>query len=190
MHLLHSIKKKIIKKIIKNLLHKLKERRLAQNAQAENGAAAREKALSPIDGTVIEMADVPDDIFGQNDIGKGCGIWPASGKLASPIAGTLSTVVVGSHTAIITSDGGMQLLVHVGSSENDTGEKTARILANPDKRIEAGEPLMAFDLKSSAEGEHDQFAIIAVLNSDDYADIELLAHGEIASGQPMLQTVS
>lgn len=185
MHLLHKIRKAIIKKTIKRILGKLKERHDARIAASN----APSKVLAPVAGTVIEMADVPDDIFGQNDIGAGCGIWPDSGQLTSPVSGVIPTTEVGQHTAIIVSDDGVQLLVHVGSSENDAGEKSAKLLVNADQQVKAGDPLMSFTLRADTDKPHDQFVIIAILNSADYAETKLLEKGAVTSGQEMLEVV-
>ena len=191
MSLLHSIKKKIIKKIVARLLQKLIERRktrMAQAGAAQVAGAGTEpgKVLAPVGGAVIEMADVPDDIFGQNDIGGGCGIWPRSGELVSPVVGTIATTSLGAHTVVITTDDGLQLLIHVGSSENDTGEKSAQLHVETDQHVEVGDALMSFTLAADAATRHDQFVIMAILNSADYARVETLHAGDIAAGHELL----
>lgn len=123
------------------------------------------------------MADVPDDIFGQNDIGESCGIRPEGGQLVSPVGGTIATASLGEHTTVITSDDGMHVLVHVGSDENDTGEKTARLLVNAEQHIAVGDPLMSFTNEADGAQQHNRFVIIAILNSGDFASINILQRG-------------
>ncbi|KAI7249267.1 hypothetical protein KC345_g11761, partial [Hortaea werneckii] len=74
----------------------------------------KESVVSPLAGALLPLESLPDEAFASGAMGKGIVIEPSSGRLTSPVNGTVTTVFPTGHAIGITSDGGAELLIHVG----------------------------------------------------------------------------
>ncbi|MFE6857855.1 PTS glucose transporter subunit IIA [Nocardia sp. NPDC057668] len=103
------------------------------------------RVLAPLPGTAIPLSEVPDPVFSAEMVGAGVAIEPpdtdADVTVVAPIAGTI--VKLHPHAAVILSDTGTGVLLHVGI---DTVGKTElfRVRAAEGDRVEIGQPLVTF----------------------------------------------
>ena len=70
--------------------------------------------LAPIRGKVLAQADIPDETFAQGILGPGCGIEPTGKTVYAPFDGTVNQVASTLHAVGLTSEDGIEILVHVG----------------------------------------------------------------------------
>ncbi len=70
--------------------------------------------FSPLNGTVIPLEKVPDPVFSDKVLGDGCAVIPADGKIYSPADGEISSVAETKHAYGISSDDGLEILIHFG----------------------------------------------------------------------------
>lgn len=69
---------------------------------------------APISGEAIPLDKVPDPVFADKVLGDGCAIIPDNGKIYSPVDGKISSVAETFHAYGITSDDGIEIMVHFG----------------------------------------------------------------------------
>ncbi len=69
---------------------------------------------APINGKVIDLEKVGDEVFSKKVLGDGIAIIPSDGKIYSPIDGKVSTIASTNHAYGFTSDDGVEVLVHFG----------------------------------------------------------------------------
>lgn len=72
------------------------------------------KVFSPLNGRAVSLDSVPDPVFSGRVLGDGCAVIPEDGKIYSPVDGKISTVAETLHAYGITSDDGLEILVHFG----------------------------------------------------------------------------
>lgn len=70
--------------------------------------------VAPFDGQVVALNQVPDPVFSDKVLGDGCAIIPKDGKIYSPVNGVISSVTDSKHAYGITSNEGLDILVHFG----------------------------------------------------------------------------
>jgi sugar PTS system EIIA component len=78
-------------------------------------SAAPLTILSPVTGTVVELADVDDPVFSAGLVGPGLAITPdlaEGGLVSAPISGTIAKLHP--HAFVITHESGQAVLVHLG----------------------------------------------------------------------------
>ena len=69
---------------------------------------------SPIKGKVIALSSVKDETFAGEFLGKGVAIQPEEGKVVAPFDGKVTVVMDTKHAIGMTSDSGVEILIHVG----------------------------------------------------------------------------
>ena len=69
---------------------------------------------APFDGDVMDIKDVADPVFSQLMMGDGCAILPTSGIICAPVSGTVTFIINTNHAVCITTDEGLELIVHYG----------------------------------------------------------------------------
>ncbi|TWS20378.1 PTS glucose transporter subunit IIA [Tsukamurella asaccharolytica] len=103
---------------------------------------------APVAGRLLPLSAVPDQVFAAEMVGSGVAIEPAvpddgaDAVVVSPVAGTV--LKLHPHAAIVLTDRGVGVLVHVGiDTVGLEGEGFTRLVAEKAK-VEAGDPLIAF----------------------------------------------
>ena len=75
---------------------------------------AKQTLLAPLNGKVIPLDQVQDDVFSQKVLGDGVAIQPENGKLYSPVDGEISSIAETLHAYGFSTEDGLEILVHVG----------------------------------------------------------------------------
>lgn len=69
---------------------------------------------APVDGKLIDLSKVEDNIFANKVMGDGFAIEPTSNLFYSPISGVVETVFPTGHAFGIRRNDGVEVLVHIG----------------------------------------------------------------------------
>ncbi len=79
---------------------------VASNAQAKktNG-----KVYSPIEGEIIPISEVDDQVFASKMMGEGFAVLPSDGTIKAPISGVVKMIAPTKHAIGIVADDGMEL---------------------------------------------------------------------------------
>lgn len=105
----------------------------------------RVELLAPLSGVLVPLERVPDPVFAQRTVGDGVSIDPTSSELLAPVAGRVTLLHRASHALAITTDEGVEILVHIGVDTIGLGGKGFRPRVKQGDRVAAGQPLIAFD---------------------------------------------
>lgn len=142
---------------------------------------------APVSGRVIRMTDVPDKVFSTEVLGKGCALWPDGDVVYAPANGWVGTAV--GHAITIKSDGGAEVLIHVGVNTVNLKGKGFTNLVSDGDRVVAGQPIIVMDRKVITEAGYQDCVVFAISNSADLADVELTAEfsEKVDAGAPILK---
>lgn len=107
--------------------------------------------VAPFAGWLAPIEAVPDAVFAERMMGDGFAIDPVEGVLRAPAAGEILSVPATAHAVTLRLDNGAELLLHIGLETVALGGKgfTANVTAG--QRVNAGDPLIAFDLDAVAQ---------------------------------------
>lgn len=146
----------------------------AESAEDSPSRPASDRALdsnailSPVAGRLVNLEATGDPVFASRALGEGVGVMPeTTGETAvlAPVSGTLKTVARTGHAFGIKTDGGIEVLVHIGIDTVDMdGEGFAVVVAKGD-RIAAGEPLATVDFGKVAAAGHSVVVVVTVVNA-------------------------
>ena len=142
---------------------------------------------APVSGRVIRMTDVPDKVFSTEVLGKGCALWPDGDVVYAPANGWVGTAM--GHAITIKSDGGAEVLIHVGVNTVNLKGKGFTNLVSDGDRVVAGQPIIVMDRKVITEAGYQDCVVFAISNSGDLADVELTADfsEKVDAGAPILK---
>lgn len=146
----------------------------------------KDKVYSPLKGEAIALSDVKDQTFASGVLGQGFAVVPAVGKVVAPFDGKVTTLFETKHAIGLTSDAGIEVLVHVGLNTVALEGKYFKALVSEGDNVKAGQPLLTFDAKAIAAEGYDLTTPVVVTNPDDYAGIEVLCHGKVGFGDAVL----
>ncbi|WP_340032866.1 beta-glucoside-specific PTS transporter subunit IIABC [Paenibacillus sp. FSL K6-1122] len=159
-----------------------------QSVRATN--ASDENVFSPIEGTIVELSEVPDPAFASGAMGKGIAIEPTVGRVVAPFDGTVTVAFKKKHALAVVSDTGAEILVHVGvDTVKLDGQHFVSHIKEGD-RVQAGDLLLEFDIAQiKAAGYHTVTPII-VTNSANYEEVIPQATGQVHSQELLLKLSS
>ena len=131
--------------------------------------------LTPIRGKVLAQADIPDETFAQGILGPGCGIEPTGKTVYAPFDGTVEQVASTLHAVGLTSEDGIEILIHVGMDTVEMQGKGFKALVKVGDKVKAGTPLLKVDLDAIRAAGHPTATAIIVTNADDLPKLHITA---------------
>ena len=119
-------------------------KKLANNNNKPNESNTNElKAI--VDGEVIELCNVSDEVFSKGVMGDGVAFEPTGNTIVSPVNAIVSLVMSDSKHALgLTLDNGIELLIHVGIDTVDMNGDGFTMFVNEGDKITVGQPLIKF----------------------------------------------
>ncbi|MGB3634683.1 MAG: PTS glucose transporter subunit IIA [Rubrobacteraceae bacterium] len=143
--------------------------------------------LAPITGEVVPISEVPDEVFAEGMAGEGGAIVPSeSGEAVAPVSGSLVKLFEGGHAFGITTESGVDVIVHLGLDTIQMKDGGFEKLASEGDQVEAGQPIVRFDLEAIREAGYDPVSPIVIPNSDEHS-VENLNTGSIEAGNLMFE---
>ncbi|WP_223701575.1 beta-glucoside-specific PTS transporter subunit IIABC [Sutcliffiella deserti] len=127
--------------------------------------------VSPINGEVVKLSEVSDPTFSSEVMGEGIAIRPLDGKIVSPVNGVITTLFRTKHAIGITSDEGVEILIHVGIDTVQLNGKYFEALIEQGDRVVAGQPLLEVDIKGIKQEGFDTVTPVIITNTTSFAKI-------------------
>lgn len=146
----------------------------AESAEDSPSRPASDRALdsnailSPVAGRLVNLEATGDPVFASRALGEGVGVMPeTTGETAvlAPVSGTLKTVARTGHAFGIKTDGGIEVLVHIGIDTVDMDGEGFAVVVAKGERIAAGEPLATVDFGKVAAAGHSVVVVVTVVNA-------------------------
>ncbi len=104
--------------------------------------------LAPCSGELIELKNVKDPVFAEEMMGPGMAIEPSEGSMIAPLSGIYTVVATTGHAFGITSEEGLQVLVHIGIDTVDLKGNGFVVYRKQDGHAECREEVITADLKT------------------------------------------
>lgn len=130
------------------------------------------KILAPLAGEVIPVSQVNDPTFSEELLGKGTAIKPTGGRVVSPVNGTVTQMFETGHAVSLTSDEGIEILIHIGLDTIQLKGQYYTIHARDGATVKVGDLLMEFDREGIAKAGYDTVTPVVVCNTGDFAAVE------------------
>ena len=137
------------------------------------------KIVSPLNGTVIPLSEVPDPTFAEEMLGKGVGVVPEeSGVVSAPVSGTIIQLFETKHAFVVETEDGIQVLTHFGLNTVKLNGEGFEAVAKEGDKVNAGDPIVKYDLDFLKANSDSVVTPVVVLEPDDFKNVESLVPGK------------
>jgi PTS system beta-glucosides-specific IIC component len=123
---------------------------------------------SPIEGKVIALSEVKDDVFSSGMVGKGIAIVPETSELVAPEDGEVTMLFDTYHALGFKTANGAEILFHIGIDTVKLEGKYFESFVKVGDKIKRGEKMIHFDLQAIQEAGYDPTVICVVTNQESY----------------------
>ena len=159
------------KEVIENNNTSSSNKNISSNENSSDKLLEKETIFSPLKGKLLKLKDSKDEAFGSESLGKGALIIPQEGKAVSPINGTVSTVTPTLHAIGLTSDSGIEILIHIGINTVELNGKYFKSNLKEGDKVSIGDTLLEFDIDSIVKEGYSIESPIIIVNTDEYLDV-------------------
>ena len=148
------------------------------------------EVIAPVSGKAVALSEVADKVFASGMAGGGVALVPSeSGEVVAPLSGTLVKLFEGGHAFGIATEGGVELIVHIGLDTIEMRGTAFEKLATEGDEVEAGQPIVRFDLEEIKNAGYDPVTPVVVTNADEHA-ISNVTDGEVRAGVPIFEVAT
>ncbi|MDY3251349.1 MAG: sucrose-specific PTS transporter subunit IIBC [Candidatus Choladocola sp.] len=152
-----------------------------EKEDANREAAAAEPAVKnetvlyvPMEGEVLPVSSADDPVFASGALGAGVAVNPKDGTVYAPCSGTVSLLFPTKHAVGITSDTGVDVLIHLGINTVSLEGEGFEAFVQQGDRVKKGDRLIRADLELIREkGLNAQTMMILPEGGD--LDVEIFA---------------
>lgn len=141
---------------------------------------------SPLQGEVKALSEVQDEAFSSGMLGQGVALDPTDGKVVSPVDGTITTVFPTKHAIGIMSDGGAEILIHLGMDTVQLEGKHFESHVEEGAKVKKGDLLVTVDVEAVKADGYSMITPVIITNTDDFADVVSVADGNVAAGDSII----
>lgn len=143
--------------------------------------------LCPIDGQVVALDQVGDEMFSKKALGDGVAVIPEVGELRAPADGTIQMVFETKHSLGMTTANGTEILFHVGLDTVNLQGKPFTPMVKAGDSVKAGDLLLKFDIQAIKDAGLDPITPVVVTNSQDM-NVVVVKTGQANQHDVILQT--
>ncbi len=143
---------------------------------------------SPVDGQVVALESVEDEVFSKKLVGDGVAVIPMSNIFTAPIDGTVTKIFSTNHAYSIKSTKDLEVMVHIGLDTVALEGKGFERIANEGDVVKAGDPIIRVDLAYIREHAKDIITPVIISDESDVKNIE--KRSSIVKSQDIIMEVS
>ncbi len=130
------------------------------------------EVFSPVDGQIVTLESVDDEVFSQKMVGDGVAVMPVSNQFTAPLDGVVTKIFSTNHAYSIKNDKDLEVMVHIGlETVALNGEGFTRIAKEGDA-VKVGDVIIEANLTYIKEHAKDIITPIIISDESDVKEIE------------------
>mgnify|MGYP000888154852 FL=1 len=152
-------------------------------------ATREDTVYAPVSGVLVSIQEVHDEIISNGLFGQGYGVLPVGIECVyAPCDARISATTVTNHSIGLTTDEGVEILIHVGVGTVDMNGKDFTRYVHANDSVKAGTPLISFDSAAIEEAGYENVVVITIVNADQFSRIDLIGEsGTLIGGRPLVK---
>lgn len=141
---------------------------------------------SPLNGKVVPLADVRDEVFSSAALGDGIAIEPYEGVVYAPADGEVTTFFPSGHAIGITTMDGVDILIHIGMDTVELNGKFFTPLVRQGEDIRKGQKILLFDMDGIKKEGYPLTTPVIITNMDKFKGMDSTPEKEVTAGDALL----
>lgn len=158
--------------------------------KAPEKVSGPESIVSPVAGKVINLKELKDAAFAEGALGTGLGILPTDGHFYAPVNGTVTTLFPTLHAIGITSDSGVEVLIHIGLDTVQLEGKGFTAHVKQGDHVTVGQPLVDVDLNAVKKAGYETQTPVVITNTRDLLDVLPVGEGNVTAGDEIIKIIN
>ena len=140
----------------------------------------KNEILSPVNGEILELSQVPDQVFSQKIMGDGFAIKSTDGIITSPINGTVEMIFDTKHAIGLKDLNGREILIHLGIDTVNLKGEGFNVFVNAGDKVKAGDKLIEMDVKFIKENATSDISPVIFTNLNENESVSIVT-GTVSS---------
>lgn len=142
-----------------------------------------------VDGDLISIDQVNDDVFSQKMMGDGIAIKPKTNEVFAPCDGTVTAIFDNTEHAVgLTLDNGMEILIHCGLDTVNLTEKVFSCKVKKEQKVKQGQLLVSFDHDKLKAMNYDDVIMLIVLNPGQAKNVTFVSDQPVQAKESTIIT--
>lgn len=151
----------------------IKKSETVEKTAESRGNTKNIKVYSPIDGEIIPITEVNDQVFASKMMGEGFAVLPSQETIKAPVSGVVKMIAPTKHAIGIVTDDGMELLLHLGIDTVELNGAPFKLTIQEGQTIQRGQKIGTIDLKMiEAKGKDATVMVIITDSKETIAGLE------------------
>lgn len=147
----------------------------------------KEEFVSPMQGKLLPLTDVPDEVFSQKMMGDGFAVSLTSGTITAPVSGEITVAFPTKHAIGLKTKDGLELLLHIGMDTVELNGEGFTSYITAGKKVKQGDVLLEVDLvKVQAAGK----SIVSPVIFTSGEQIQLRKETDVKNGDTGFLSIS
>ncbi|MGL5244743.1 MAG: PTS sugar transporter subunit IIA [Sarcina sp.] len=146
------------------------------------------KLMAPVDGTTIDLSQVPDEVFAGKMAGDGVAINPSGETFVAPADGEISLIFKTNHAFAMTLDNGIELLIHIGVDTVSLNGEGFERLIEPGVKVKAGTPIVKINKDFILSKGLSLATPVLITNVDSIKDLTPVIGKTVSAGNDVVLT--
>ncbi len=157
---------------------------------SEEVVAGDINVVSPLQGNIMPITEVPDQVFSGKMMGDGFAIEPTDGKIVSPVNGKVLNVFPTKHAMGLVDENGKEILIHFGiDTVKLNGEGFTSHITEGDE-VKQGQTLMEVDLDYVKENAPSVVTPIVFTNLAEGQEVVVNTSGSVQHSEENIISVT
>lgn len=177
---------------------KLAEQELAEITAADSTETVTTSAASHATniftavakGSVHPLEESADPVFSEKMMGEGYFVEPTDGAIFAPVAGKVSTIFPTKHAIGITTDSGLEVLLHMGINTVELDGKPFEVLVSEGQHVTPETQVANVDLAAIKEAGKDTSMMVLITNMNDVETQVLEKTGAVNASEEVFKATT
>lgn len=144
---------------------------------------------SPLNGKLIPLMEVGDEVFSSGVLGEGIAIEPYDGVVYAPADCRVTTFFPTGHAIGLTTAEGVELLIHIGVDTVQLNGKYFKPLVKQGESLLEGQPMLQFDSRKIEQAGYDMTTSVIITNTTDWKRVDSTKARDTTVGDALLTLV-
>lgn len=145
-------------------------------------------AVTP--GTVHPITESTDSVFSEKMMGDGYFVVPENGDVYSPVTGTVTSIFPTKHALGITTDKGLEILLHMGLNTVELSGKPFDVKVSEGQKVTPDTLVAHADLKAIEEAGKKTDMLVIITNMAAVKEATLEKTGKVNKNEAVMKVVT